>query len=92
MDREQLRKNIAFWQERIAEASARWGGAQICAVTKTQSAETVNMAHDAGLSLIGENRVQELLSRIDQFDPDIHIHLIGSLQTNKVKYVIVAWS
>ena len=88
MDREQLRKNIAFWQERIAEASARWGGAQICAVTKTQSAETVNMAHDAGLSLIGENRVQELLSRIDQFDPDIHIHLIGSLQTNKVKYVI----
>ena len=88
MDREQLQKNIALWQERIAEASAKWGGAQICAVTKTQSAETVNLAHEAGLSLIGENRVQELLSRIDQFDPGLHIHLIGSLQTNKVKYVI----
>ena len=84
MDREKLEANIALWSERIAEASARWGGAQICAVTKTQSAETVNMAHAAGLNLIGENRVQELMSRIDQFDPDLHIHLIGSLQTNKV--------
>ena len=88
MDREKLFANIALWQERIAEASAKWGGAQICAVTKTQSAETVNLAHETGLSLIGENRVQELLSRIDQFDPGLHIHLIGSLQTNKVKYVI----
>ncbi len=88
MDREKLEANIALWSERIAEASARWGGAQICAVTKTQSAETVNMAHAAGLNLIGENRVQELMSRIDQFDPDLHIHLIGSLQTNKVKYIM----
>ncbi len=88
MDREELFANIALWQERIAEASAKWGGAKICAVTKTQSAETVNLAHEAGLSLIGENRVQELLSRIDQFDPGLHIHLIGTLQTNKVKYVI----
>ena len=84
---ELLANNIHIWQERIAEASAKWGGAEICAVTKTRSAEEINPAWEAGIRTIGENRVQELMGKIDQLNPDFKIHLIGSLQTNKVKYI-----
>ena len=80
-------ENVRVWRERIAEASARWGGAEICAVTKTQSAETVNIAWDAGLRTIGENRVQELMDKRDRLNPGFNVQLIGSLQTNKVKYI-----
>ena len=80
-------ENVRVWRERIAEASARWGGAEICAVTKTQSAETVNLAWDAGLRTIGENRVQELMDKRDALNPGFNVQLIGSLQTNKVKYI-----
>lgn len=88
MDRDTILQNIRLWQERIDEASVKWGGAQICAVTKTRSVETINLAWEAGLKTIGENRVQELLEKIDLLDPDFDVHLIGSLQTNKVKYII----
>lgn len=88
MDRDTILQNIRLWQERIDEASVKWGGAQICAVTKTRSAETINLAWEAGLKTIGENRVQELLEKIDLLNPDFDVHLIGSLQTNKVKYII----
>ena len=40
-----------------------------------------------GIRIIGENRVQELMGKIDQLNPDFQIHLIGSLQSNKVKYI-----
>lgn len=82
-----LANNIRIWQERIAEASAKWGGAEICAVTKTRTADEINPAWDAGIRTIGENRVQELTVKLDQLNPDFKIHLIGSLQTNKVKYI-----
>ena len=87
MERAQILKNIAEWRERIADASQKWGGAQICAVTKTQDADTINTILDGGLALIGENRVQELTGKIDALDPRLEIHLIGSLQNNKVKYI-----
>ncbi|MBO7390561.1 MAG: hypothetical protein J6U39_03850, partial [Clostridia bacterium] len=45
-------------------------------------------AHSLGLKAIGENRVQELLAKYDDLDPDLEIHFIGALQTNKVKYII----
>ena len=41
---EHLEKNIALWQERIGNASARWGKAEICAATKTVDADTINRA------------------------------------------------
>ncbi len=85
--REMIMANARLWRERIADASARWGGAQICAVTKTQSAETVNLAWEAGLTTIGENRVQELMEKRDALNPGFCVHLIGTLQTNKVKYI-----
>ena len=83
-----LEGNIALWRERIGNASARWGGAEICAVTKTVDVETINRARAAGIKTIGENRVQELMSKIDQLDPGFQIHLIGQLQTNKVRPII----
>ncbi len=83
-----LESNIAMWRERIGNASAKWGGAEICAVTKTIDADTINRARAAGIQTIGENRVQELMSKLDRLDPAYHIHLIGQLQTNKVKTIV----
>ena len=88
MEREALLKNIHDWQERIGNASAKWGGAEICGVSKTIDPETINMAWDGGIRTLGENRVQELMGKIDLLNPEYKIHLIGQLQTNKVKYII----
>ena len=88
MNREDLLKNIAEWQARVADASAKWGGAEICGVSKTIDPETINLAWDGGIRTLGENRVQELLGKLDQLNPNYKIHLIGQLQTNKVKYII----
>lgn len=63
----------------------------LLAVTKTVPVEIINAAiTEGGIRYIGENRVQELLSKYDRLamKEDLHIHLIGSLQTNKVKYII----
>ena len=88
IDREALLENIAQWQEKVAEASARWGGAEICGVSKTVDPETINMAWDGGIRTLGENRVQELVGKLDRLNPAFEIHLIGQLQTNKVKTAI----
>ncbi len=87
MDRETVLKNVKDWQQRIGEASQKWGGAQICAVTKTQDPHTINLAWEAGIQVIGENRVQELMEKRSQLHPGFRVHLIGGLQTNKVKYI-----
>lgn len=61
---------------------------RLMCVTKTVEAEYINPVLDAGASLIGENRVQEFMGKKD----DLHLenvekHIIGHLQTNKVKYI-----
>ncbi len=66
---------------------------KLLAVTKTVPVEVINYAIDElGITAIGENRVQELLSKYDSLhhpkDGKLEIHLIGKLQTNKVKYII----
>ena len=68
--------------------SAKWGPVEICGVSKTVDPEIINLAWDGGIRTLGENRVQELMGKIDQLNPDYSIHLIGQLQTNKVKYII----
>ena len=88
MNREELNANIRAWQERIGNAAARWGDCEICGVSKTVDPETINMAWDAGIRTLGENRVQELLGKLDRLNPNFDIHLIGRLQTNKVKSVV----
>ena len=88
MNREDLLSNIARWQARIGEASAKWGGATICGVSKTIDPDTINMAWDGGIRLLGENRVQELVAKQERLNPGFEIHLIGRLQTNKVKQAV----
>ena len=59
----------------------------LMAVTKTHAPDEINQAIAAGATDIGENRVQEVLEKIDRVDP-VRWHLIGHLQTNKVKNII----
>jgi pyridoxal phosphate enzyme (YggS family) len=59
----------------------------LLAVSKTKPASDVQEAYDAGQRLFGENMVQELVEKYEQLPKDIEWHLIGHLQTNKVKYI-----
>lgn len=59
----------------------------LVAVTKTRTPEEINEAIDAGITDIGENKVQEVTDKFDHVKP-VRWHLIGHLQTNKVKYII----
>ena len=59
----------------------------ILAATKTVDTELINFAINSGITYIGENRVQELISKENAVIP-VHKHLIGHLQTNKVKDII----
>ena len=62
---------------------------QLIAVTKTRSCDEINEAISCGVRHIGENRVQELLEKYEHLQLDgVTVHLIGTLQTNKVKYII----
>ena len=64
-------------------------GVKLIAVTKTVPVEIINEAISCGVTAIGENRVQELLEKYSSLDKkNLEIHLIGRLQTNKVKYII----
>ncbi len=56
-------------------------------VTKTQSIEKILEVYHANHKQFGENKVQELLAKYEQLPKDIEWHLIGHLQTNKVKYI-----
>ena len=60
----------------------------LMAVTKTVPPERVNEVIAAGCRLLGENRVQELLEKYEHYDKRAKIHFIGTLQTNKVKYIV----
>ncbi|HBE41394.1 MAG TPA: YggS family pyridoxal phosphate-dependent enzyme [Bacteroidales bacterium] len=63
-------------------------GVKLVAVSKTKSAGEILEAYSTGHRLFGENRVQELLSKKDFLPRDIEWHLIGHLQSNKVKYIV----
>lgn len=62
-------------------------GAQLIAVSKNHPAEEVKEAYDAGQRIFGENLVQEMAAKQQQLPADIDWHLIGHLQSNKVKYI-----
>lgn len=59
----------------------------LLAATKTVDADVINHAIDSGIKVIGENRVQEFLSKYEGYNP-VRKHFIGHLQTNKVKDII----
>lgn len=62
-------------------------GVTLIAVTKTHSPEIVLEAYNAGHRIFGENKVQELTEKYEALPKDIQWHLIGHLQSNKVKYI-----
>ncbi|NLM40090.1 MAG: YggS family pyridoxal phosphate-dependent enzyme [Firmicutes bacterium] len=83
--------NVARVKGQIAEACARVGRnpneVRLLAVTKYATDEQVDRLIAAGVHTLGENRVQQAVERMERFGcHDVEWHLIGSLQTNKVKY------
>ena len=63
------------------------GKAKLIAVTKTKPVELLREAYDAGARRFGENKVQEMVDKQPQLPADVQWHLIGHLQSNKVKYI-----
>lgn len=61
--------------------------AKLIAVTKTKPVELLREAYDAGCRRFGENKVQEMVDKYPQLPADVEWHLIGHLQSNKVKYM-----
>jgi PLP dependent protein len=60
---------------------------RLIAVSKTQPSDVVKLAYDAGQKIFGENKVQELVPKYEALPKDIEWHMIGHLQSNKVKYI-----
>ena len=60
----------------------------LIAVSKTKPVSTLQEAYDLGIRVFGENKVQELVDKYEALPKDIHWHMIGHLQRNKVKYII----
>ena len=83
--------NIEYIQDltkKAAERSGRSGDdVLLVAVTKLHSTDEINEAIHCGITDIGENKVQEIMDKYDRVEP-VRWHLIGHLQTNKVKYII----
>ncbi len=87
-----LKENLESVEEKIQEACKKSGrnreDVTLIAVSKTKPVETLQEAYDLGVRVFGENKVQELTEKYDSLPKDIHWHMIGHLQRNKVKYII----
>ena len=89
MQEELLRTRLEAIRSSLAEASeGRYAPPRIIAVTKTHPARDILPLEGLGLKDIGENRVQEIVEKLPEIGEKFQIHLIGRLQTNKVKYII----
>ena len=85
--------NYKLIEERITEAAVKSGRSReditFLAATKTVDADRINYAISLGLKYIGENRVQEMLSKYDDYDLDnASLQFIGHLQSNKVRQIV----
>ena len=87
-----ITKNIEEIRERMAAAAARSGRSPddilLIAVTKLHEPDEIEEAIAAGVTDIAENKVQEIQKKYDQITSPVRWHLIGHLQTNKVKNII----
>ncbi len=85
-------RNFATIEEKImlacTAANKNREDVHLLAATKTVSPELINYSISKGIQYIGENRVQEFLSKEDKLLPDAHRHFIGHLQTNKAKDIV----
>ena len=88
---EDIKKNLEKVNAQIEDAAQKAGRSgdeiTLVAVSKTRTPEEINTAIDAGATDIGENKVQEIMDKYDAVKP-VKWHMIGHLQTNKVKYII----
>lgn len=79
-------------QENIKKACEKAGRnpkeVTLIAVSKTKPVEMLKEAYDAGARFFGENKVQEIQEKYDKLPEDIHWHMIGHLQRNKIKYIV----
>lgn len=87
-----LKENLQNVESKIAASCDRSGRRRedvtLIAVSKTKPVETLWKAYDMGIRIFGENKVQELVDKYEALPKDIHWHMIGHLQRNKVKYII----
>ena len=87
-----ISSNIRLIRQRMGVACARCGrdpqSVRLMAVSKTVAPERIRQALDAGVTLLGENYVQEAREKIPAIGHVAEWHMIGHLQTNKVKYVV----
>lgn len=79
----EIKNNIKALQAELNGTQCR-----LIAVSKTQPIENVYEAYEAGQRLFGENKAQEMTSKYEALPKDIEWHMIGHLQTNKVKYIV----
>lgn len=77
-----IKNNIVYFSNELAAKNCK-----LIAVSKTHPAESVQEAYNAGQRIFGENKVQEMTSKYEVLPKDIQWHMIGHLQTNKVKYI-----
>src|SRR5262245_56703020 len=91
-----MRERLAHVRERIAQAAERAGrkaeDITLIAVTKTFDSATVQQALDAGLTDLGENRVQEAALKVGHVNGSCRWHLIGHLQSNKARQAAETFS
>ncbi|MEG0050840.1 MAG: YggS family pyridoxal phosphate-dependent enzyme [Terrisporobacter sp.] len=86
-----IKENIIYVKSNISDIEKkcnRENEVNLMAVTKTVDVDKVLEAIDAGITDIGENKPQELARKYEEIGDKVRYHLIGSLQTNKVKYII----
>lgn len=87
-----IKDNVNEVRENMAKAALRAGrnpeDITLCAVSKYIEVPKIKEALEAGVTFLGENKVQELVDKLPQFSEDVNFHMIGQLQTNKVKYII----
>ncbi|MCI7180856.1 MAG: YggS family pyridoxal phosphate-dependent enzyme [Schaedlerella sp.] len=87
-----LKEQLMQVEENIQKACKRAGRSRdevtLIAVSKTKPVEVLQEAYDLGVRVFGENKVQELTQKYEALPKDIQWHMIGHLQTNKVKYIV----
>lgn len=88
MIRDQLHEVETRIQAACARAGRKREEVTLIAVSKTKPVEVLREAYDLGVRVFGENKVQELTEKFGALPTDIHWHMIGHLQTNKVKYIV----
>lgn len=91
-----LQENLMNIKKKISESAEKAGvdpnDINIIAVSKTKSPELIQKAVDCGVTLLGENKVQEAESKIDKVKGDVKWHMIGHLQRNKAKLAVELFS